>query len=74
MMTEERVREYQAETVKDIKRAIERGNRYDWTLRCEKLWTLDFVLEDFSKSGYIDGYIHPEDRFPFVPKTQEAAR
>ncbi len=70
MMTEERIREYLEEAVTEIKRAVAWDNQSVWAVRCEKLWTLEFVLEETAKPKYI----HPEDRFPFPAKTQEAAR
>ena len=69
MMNEKRVREYREMAILEVKKAARLKDRYSWERRCERLWTLDFVLEEPGKVGYV----YPEDRFPFV-KTAEAGR
>jgi hypothetical protein len=69
MMNEERIREYREEAIVNIQNAAKRHDLYLWELACERVWTLDFILHEATE----EGYIHPEDRFPFG-QAQEAAR
>ena len=69
MMNEADIREYRERVVESLEESVRSQMRYCYEARCERLYSLDFILEDVTKPGYV----YPQDRFPFS-KTVEVAR